>query len=114
MANKIRIRLKAYDHKLLDSSTTEIVDTAKRTGRIIQVPVGPALTGRVVDALGRVWLGTQATPNTATYTWTELSGNLSDITTFGGRRASICCSHWGLHLACSITALAPWMSSVRR
>ena len=30
MANKIRIRLKAYDHKLLDSSTTEIVDTAKR------------------------------------------------------------------------------------
>ena len=28
-------------------------DTAKRTGRIIQVPVGPALVGRVVDALGR-------------------------------------------------------------
>jgi small subunit ribosomal protein S10 len=31
-ANKIRIRLKAYDHRLLDQSATEIVDTAKRTG----------------------------------------------------------------------------------
>jgi len=29
--NKIRIRLKAYDHKLLDQSTLEIVETAKRT-----------------------------------------------------------------------------------
>ena len=30
--NKIRIRLKAYDHKLLDRSAAEIVETAKRTG----------------------------------------------------------------------------------
>ena len=29
---KIRIRLKAYDHRVLDQSTTEIVETAKRTG----------------------------------------------------------------------------------
>src|ERR1700694_3848712 len=29
---KIRIRLKAYDHRILDQSTKEIVDTAKRTG----------------------------------------------------------------------------------
>ena len=29
---KIRIRLKAYDYRILDQSTTEIVDTAKRTG----------------------------------------------------------------------------------
>ena len=29
---KIRIRLKAYDHRILDQSTSEIVDTAKRTG----------------------------------------------------------------------------------
>ncbi len=29
--NKIRIRLKAYDHKLLDQSTQEIVETARRT-----------------------------------------------------------------------------------
>ena len=32
-ALKIRIRLKAYDHKLLDQSAAEIVDTAWRTGR---------------------------------------------------------------------------------
>jgi len=39
MANKIRIRLKAYDHKLLDQSTNEIVDTAKRTGATVRGPV---------------------------------------------------------------------------
>ncbi len=34
MANqKIRIRLKAYDHRLIDRSASEIVETAKRTGR---------------------------------------------------------------------------------
>ena len=32
MTQKIRIRLKAYDHRLLDQSTKEIVETAKRTG----------------------------------------------------------------------------------
>ena len=32
MTAKIRIRLKAYDHRLLDQSAGEIVDTAKRTG----------------------------------------------------------------------------------
>jgi small subunit ribosomal protein S10 len=39
MANKIRIRLKAYDHKLLDASTSEIVDTAKRTGANVAGPI---------------------------------------------------------------------------
>jgi small subunit ribosomal protein S10 len=39
MANKIRIRLKAYDHKLLDQSTNEIVDTAKRTGSRVAGPI---------------------------------------------------------------------------
>jgi small subunit ribosomal protein S10 len=38
-AQKIRIRLKAYDHKLLDQSTTEIVETAKRTGAKIAGPI---------------------------------------------------------------------------
>lgn len=36
---KIRIRLKGYDHKLLDQSTLEIVDTAKRTGASIAGPI---------------------------------------------------------------------------
>ncbi|MBT8347046.1 MAG: 30S ribosomal protein S10 [Desulfofustis sp.] len=36
---KIRIRLKAYDHKLLDQSTHEIVDTARRTGSSVAGPI---------------------------------------------------------------------------
>lgn len=36
---KIRIRLKAYDHKLLDQSVVEIVDTAKRTGARVVGPI---------------------------------------------------------------------------
>jgi len=32
LTKRIRIRLKAYDHRLLDQSTTEIVETAKRAG----------------------------------------------------------------------------------
>ena len=35
----IRIRLKAYDHCVLDSSTKEIVNTAKRTGAQIRGPI---------------------------------------------------------------------------
>ncbi|MDI7268095.1 MAG: 30S ribosomal protein S10 [Myxococcota bacterium] len=38
-ANKIRIRLKAYDHKLLDNSTREIVDTAQQTGARVAGPI---------------------------------------------------------------------------
>ena len=36
---KIRIRLKAYDHRILDQSTSEIVDTAKRTGAQLAGPI---------------------------------------------------------------------------
>ena len=36
---KIRIRLKAFDYKLIDQSAAEIVDTAKRTGAI-ELPEG--------------------------------------------------------------------------
>jgi small subunit ribosomal protein S10 len=36
---KIRIRLKAFDYKLIDTSAAEIVDTAKRTGAIVKGPV---------------------------------------------------------------------------
>jgi len=36
---KIRIKLKAYDHRLLDQSAAEIVETAKRTGAKIAGPV---------------------------------------------------------------------------
>ena len=35
----IRIRLKAYDHRVLDQSTSEIVNTAKRTGATVRGPI---------------------------------------------------------------------------
>jgi len=36
---RIRIRLKAFDHKLIDKSTLEIVDTVKRTGAQVRGPI---------------------------------------------------------------------------
>ena len=36
---RIRIRLKAFDHKLIDQSATEIVETAKRTGARVLGPI---------------------------------------------------------------------------
>lgn len=36
---RIRIRLKAFDHRLIDKSTQEIVETAKRTGAQIKGPI---------------------------------------------------------------------------
>ena len=36
---KIRIRLKAYDHRILDQSVSEIVETAKRTGAQVAGPI---------------------------------------------------------------------------
>src|SRR5512137_2972618 len=44
---KIRIRLKAYDYKLLDRSAEDIVDTAKRTGARVAGPIPlPTLINR--------------------------------------------------------------------
>ena len=40
----IRIRLKAFDHRVLDQSTSEIVSTAKRTGAQVRRPI-PLPTG---------------------------------------------------------------------
>ena len=39
MAQRIRIKLKAFDHAILDQSTMRIVDTAKRTGARISGPI---------------------------------------------------------------------------
>ena len=36
---RIRIRLKAFDHRLIDVSTQEIVETAKRTGAQVRGPI---------------------------------------------------------------------------
>ena len=39
MDQKIRIRLKAYDHRLLDQSVAEIVETVRRTGAVLVGPI---------------------------------------------------------------------------
>jgi len=36
---KIRIRLKAFDHKILDQSSQKIVETAKKTGAVVSGPI---------------------------------------------------------------------------
>jgi len=38
-SQRIRIRLKAFDHRLIDSSTQEIVETARRTGAVVKGPI---------------------------------------------------------------------------
>src|SRR5438876_3185888 len=46
-SDKIRIRLKAYDHRILDQSTSEIVETARRTGARVAGPIPlPTLKNR--------------------------------------------------------------------
>jgi small subunit ribosomal protein S10 len=39
MAQKIKIRLKGYDHRILDQSAVDIVETAKRTGARVCGPI---------------------------------------------------------------------------
>ena len=50
--NKIRIRIKAYDHRLLDKSTEKIVRTAKDTGALVLGPI-PLPTSRNVYTVNR-------------------------------------------------------------
>ncbi len=38
-SQRIRIQLKAYDHRLIDMCTHEIVETAKRTGALVRGPI---------------------------------------------------------------------------
>jgi small subunit ribosomal protein S10 len=47
VSQKIRIHLRGYDHRLLDASTREIVDTVKKTGASVSGPV-PLPTKRSV------------------------------------------------------------------
>ena len=52
MNQKIRIRLKAYDHMILDRSAAEIVRTAERTGARISGPV-PLPTKKTIYTVNR-------------------------------------------------------------
>ena len=53
-SQKIRIRLKAYDHKLLDQSAEKIVDAAKRTGAEVSGPIPLPTEKQVVTILRAV------------------------------------------------------------
>ena len=50
--NKIRIRLKAYDHVLLDKSSEKIVQTAKNTGALVMGPI-PIPTKKSIYTVNR-------------------------------------------------------------
>jgi small subunit ribosomal protein S10 len=39
MANKVRIKLKAYDHRILDQAAIKIVESVKRTGGAVSGPI---------------------------------------------------------------------------
>ncbi|MCL1987030.1 MAG: 30S ribosomal protein S10 [Turicibacter sp.] len=53
-SSKIRINLKAYDHKLIDQSVTQIIDTAKRTGAQISGPIPLPTKKEIVTILRAV------------------------------------------------------------
>lgn len=52
-SQKIRIKLKAYDHKALDQSAAKIVETAKKTGAEVSGPI-PLPTEKVITILRAV------------------------------------------------------------
>lgn len=55
MANpKIRISLKAYDHKLIDQSAAQIIETAKKTGAQVSGPIPLPTKKEVVTILRAV------------------------------------------------------------
>ena len=53
-SQKIRIRLKAYDHKLLDQSAVKLVETAKNTGAEVSGPIPLPTEKEVVTILRAV------------------------------------------------------------
>jgi len=54
MSNKIRLNLKAYDHKLIDQTVAQIIETAKNTGAKISGPIPLPTKKEVVTILRAV------------------------------------------------------------
>ena len=52
---KIRIRLKAYDHKILDQSAGKIVETAKKTGAEVSGPIPLPTEKQIITILRAVY-----------------------------------------------------------
>ena len=53
-AQKIRIRLKAYDHELIDQSAEKIIETAKRNGAKVSGPIPLPTEKQIVTILRAV------------------------------------------------------------
>lgn len=53
-SQKIRINLKAYDHKLIDQSVLQIIDTAKKTGAKVSGPIPLPTRKEIVTVLRAV------------------------------------------------------------
>ncbi len=74
---RIRIRLKAFDHRLIDQATAEIVETAKRTGAQVRGPIPlPTRKERFTVLISRTSTKTRAisTKSVLTCVWlTSLS-----------------------------------------
>lgn len=51
MAQRMRIKLRAYDHVIIDSAAREIVDIAKKTGAIVAGPIPLPVKRRVYTVL---------------------------------------------------------------
>ena len=55
MANeKLRVRLKSYDHTLVDAAAAKIVEIAKRNGNAVSVPVPPPTEKEIITILRAV------------------------------------------------------------
>ncbi len=60
--NRIRIRLKAYDHRVLDDSVRKIVDAAERTGAAVIGPVPlPTRIEKFTVMRSTAWVSTVST-----------------------------------------------------
>lgn len=59
---KIRIRLKGYDHKAIDQSAAKIVETAKRTGSTVSGPI-PLPTEKNVYTISALRMSTRTAVN---------------------------------------------------
>ena len=66
-AQKIRIRLKAYDHELIDQSAEKIIETAKRNGAKVSGPI-PLPTEKQIVTILRAVTRTPASSSSAALT----------------------------------------------
>ena len=67
-SQRIRIRLKAFDYKLIDRSALEIVDTAKRTGAVVRGPVPLPTRIQRFDILRSPHVNASCAPTSAGWT----------------------------------------------